>query len=310
MASGTSGVTIDSPQRAVQICLELLNSGVKGFARVTSQRTRFPVVMSITAPPAVVGGVLRSGAVPVLLDICPKTLNIDPELYKTAREEFGDGMATLFCEVGGQPIPDALLSQLEAHSITLLYSDTYTGKEERAFPYTFIVKDLHKVIDKGAVIFHDYEDQISLIYAARDGVLGHDAKLSPLHEELLEGIGPNTHLRYQGFQQLLKAFQGTDLGVLWDDSQYYEEFGIIVPDAQKAITSLEAEGFKSYRLVEPLHLEPMVAARYKEKASYPRAESLMNRLVAIPVNGKFKDDALRCLVNLITKEYNGQEGTD
>jgi len=301
---GKKSVVVDSAQRAIQISLELLNSGVKGF----------PVVMPVTAPPAVVGGVLRSGAVPLLLDIDKSTFNMDPSLFKEAINELGDGMVTLFCEIGGQPIPKELLDILKPYSVTILYSPTHPRNEAQAYPYTFMIKDLNKMIDKGAVIYHDYEEQLSMIYAARDGVLGHDAKLSKAQEQNLERLLDNDRVylvdsRKADFQRISKAFKGTGVGVLWESSLYNEEFGIVVPDAQKAVAKLKEHKFMAQTLINPLHKEPMVAARYREKASYPNAEAVMNRVITVPVLD-FRSTSLKLLIKLILEEYNEQEGTN
>jgi len=293
---GVNTIVVDSAQRAVQICLELLNSGVKGF----------PVVMPVTAPPAVVGGVLRSGAVPLLLDIDPYTLDMDVSLFKEAVKEFGDGMVTLFCEIPGQPVDPNLQACLHAHSVTLLYSSTYPRDEVGAAPHTFMIKDLKKLVDKGAVIFHDYEEQLSLLYSARDGVLGHDAKLTLGQEkELAKKLGQDRMVFGTGkkeFDQLLHAFKGTVVATLWDHSLYHEEFAIVVPDADRAVTKLSANYFMSRKLINPLHVEPMVAARYQEKASYPNAESLTNRIISIPVLD-YAQETLDNLVKLLLEEY-------
>lgn len=295
---GLNTVVVDSAQRGVQICLELLNSGVKGF----------PVIMPITAPPAVVGGVLRSGAVPLLIDIDPLTLDMDPDLFKEAVKEFGDGMVTLFCEVPGQSIPDNLLSLLQPHSVTLLYSPTYPRAEVGAAPHTFMIKDLKKLVDKGAVIFHDYEEQLSLLYAARDGVLGHDAKLTTDQEkDLAKKLGQDRMVFGTGkkeFDRMLDAFKGTGIGVIWEQSLYHEEFAIAVPNADKAVAKLSANYYMARKLINPLHVEPMIAARYQEKASYPNAESLTNKIISIPVMD-YEQDSLDTLVRLLLEEYNG-----
>ena len=299
---GTNSIVVDSAQRAIQISLELLNSGVKGF----------PVIMPVTAPPAVISGVLRSGAVPLLLDISPVTLNLDAELYRAAHEEFGDGMVTLFCEVPGQPIPQELLDSLKPHSVTILYSPTFPRAETNAYPHTFMVKDLHKLVDKGAVIFHDYEEQLALMYAARDGVLGHDARLSPNQETQLEKSLAEQRMVFnshkQAFDSILQAFAGTDIGILWDSSIHNEEFGVIVPNAKRAVTVLRSAYYKAQSLVKPLHMEPAVAARYQEKAVYPAAEALMDHLITIPVQ-EYSRESLRDLVNLVQQEYDHGENS-
>lgn len=296
---GLGTVVVDSAQRAVQICLELLNSGVKGF----------PVVMPVTAPPTVVGGVLRSGAVPLLLDINPVTLDMEASLFKEAVKEFGDSMVTLFCEVPGQPISASLLECLAPHSVSLLYSPTYPRDECSAAPHTFMIKDLKKLVDKGAVIFHDYEEQLSLLYAARDGVLGHDAKLTTDQEkDLAKKLGQDRMVFGTGkkeFDRILNAFRGTGIAVLWEQSLYHEEFAIAVPNADKAVATLTANYFMARKLINPLHVQPMVAARYQEKASYPNAESLTNRIISIPVMD-YEQKSLDNLVRLLQEEYNGQ----
>ena len=295
---GPRSIVVDSAQRAVQISLELLNSGVKGF----------PVVMPVTAPPEVLAGVLRSVAVPLLLDISLTTLDMDLALYKVAQEEFGDSMVTLFCELPGQPINQELLDCLPPHAVTILYSPTFPRDETVAHPHTFLIKDLKKLVDKGAVIFHDYEEQFVLLHEARDGVLGHDAKLTPKEEIRLELALKKErrtgHYARQEkwFNQILAAFAPTNIGITWDRSMHNEEFGIIVPDAQGVLDKLRKAYYKAHKVVKPLHFEAAVAARYKEATTYPNAEAVMNKLIAIPVMD-YRSDSLKDLVGIIQKEY-------
>ena len=291
---GDEAIVVDSTQRAVQMCLELLGSGEYGF----------PVVLPVTAPVEVIAAVLRAGAVPCLLDISTATLNIDPKLFKAALEEFKVGMVSIFCEVPGQPIPGELVNMLTPQSVAILYTTATPKKGLDRGPYTFVVNDLRNYIDKGAVIYHGYSDQLVQLKEARGGPLGLDAVLPEesayLLNSRLEHHDPQANQKH--FEQIKDAFSSTSVGILWEASLESRQFGIVVPNAERAVKRLRDNFYTADTLVNPAHLLPQIAARYKDGASYPNAEAVFNKLITVEVLD-YGEVAIKKLVDIIKEEY-------
>jgi hypothetical protein len=252
-----------SVQYAVQACLELLGA----------RTAPVPVLMSVTAPPDTLAGVLRAGGHPLLIDIDEETLQIDEEFLKDAislLEEDKNIPVVLLTRPLGTVISDSMLEIIaDVPSIldARVLPHSYLSPEELSC--TFNIFDLTPVCGTGAVVIHRFEKQVEQLKQVRSGPMGLGAHLSELDAQFalneLQALGE----------------RAGDSPVTW----------VKVPDAEKAVLTLNAADIESVKSVVPLYLLEEVKRRYKEVPEYPVAEKLFNKYICVSSEDDIVEEA-------------------
>lgn len=286
---GPASVVFSTYQAAITATLEVFGSRTHDV----------PVIMPVTASPDTIAAVLRSGASPLLLDIDPATLQMDPALLSEVLQEL-EAAVILLDRPGGRKLEPALLE---------LVQDLPTIIDTRLIPNlgmeddcvgTFTVFDLGPVIGTGAVVIHKYSEQINELKVVRNGMLGLAAHLTDTlslqaHEQLK--LDPLLETRKQlqkevaaEYQRLLKDKHEC---LFSDNNEEFPYCIVRVEDADKVIAHLHTYDIAALKPVYPLHLIPNISRRWAETPSYPNAESICTKLVALPthpgVRGKEAD---------------------
>lgn len=245
------GVTFVTYQTALIATLEVLGSRDDGL---------LPVVMPVTASPDTLTAVLRSGANPILLDIRPATLQMDPALLGPVLDDLGAAVVIL-TRPWGSPVDPALLS---------MTSTLPTVIDSRMAPYaveygTFNLMSLESFVGAGALVRHAYTEQIQALKNLRSGPMGLSANVpSLMAETILARV--KTPQPQTGFEFRL------------------------VPNAKRAVAHLRSAKIPVMLAVEPLHWLVALRDRWVEVPSYPAAEDLAKKLIALPTSAGILDN--------------------
>lgn len=275
---GPAAVVFGSYQSAISSILEVLGS-----------RTHLiPVVMPITASPDTVAATLRAGGDPLLLDILPQTLQMNPDELRAVLSEV-QAAVVILSRPAGQPIDADLLAAC---------GDCPTILDSRLPPHealmaentcTFSVFDLGPIVGSGAVVVHKFADQVRELKMVRNGLLGLAANLNDLLsacalKRFNEDPGLCKRRLAQGqvahtYMSLLKE----KLVLPFNDSPEWPYFVVRVDNADKVIAHLNSE-VELVKPIFPLHMLSDVNRRWVEKPEYPVAEDLWRKLVALPTH--------------------------
>ncbi len=273
-------VGVQTVQSAVQICLEVLGT----------RTDMVPVLLPATAPPDTLGAVLRAGGHPILLDIDPVTLQMDPDQVKTLLLNVSTGVGVL-PRVGGQNVSQGLLDA---------FKDLPTVLDARMVPHqslgyddltcTFNVYDTTTIAGSGAVILHKYPKQTQQLRIVRSGVLGHSAAMPELvaaralaeikkYEERVR----EHHEIAESYQRNLEAMDQISMQV-FPVAKWPAPFYVKVPNAVQAVEDLREIGVEAVRGVYGLYNLPEVRKRYAEAPEYPGVEAVQNKIVCLPTH--------------------------
>lgn len=259
-------VLFNSNQSAISACLELMGSRVGELF----------CVMPVTAPKDAVQGVIRAGAMPILLDISPADLQLATEPVVELLESVPNAVVYL-TRPGGLPIRPELLEAVQEVPTII---DSRLPPVERTFLGTFNLYDLSGMIGQGSLLYHHDTEKVNELKIIRD--------MSNTHvPELLVGL-------------FVRRWR--EIGKLKDTSQYTElleisnESGIIgyksvtptytflamVSDAGGALEALNTQGYKAELGLIPVYTYADMRKRWKEEPDYPVAESLKNKVLLLP----------------------------
>lgn len=280
---GAGAVAFNSCQNAVAAVLEVLGT----------RTSIIPVVLPITAAPDTVAGVLRGGADPILLDIDASTLQIDPVALKEVLDEVKAAVVIL-TRPGGSNV-DSRLLDLTKGLPTILdtksYPGIYIGHRQLA---TFVIHDLETVIGSGAIVRHQYTDQLRELKMVRSGVLGLGANLNPLlakaaHNRLTyEAM--NRDVRREKQRTVANAYMKKLKPYLKAVQEDWPYFITEVGNADKVMVHLRTYGISAVKPVFPLHYLSEMNRRWQEAPSYPVAEELHKKLIALPTHPGILDE--------------------
>ena len=275
-------ISTASHQTSVQMCLELLGS-----------RSRLiPVVMSVTAPPGSIAAVLRAGAQPLLVDVDESTLQLSVPALQEVLEELDGGAVVFLHRPGGRLFTPKVMEVIQ---------DLPTIIDARFMPApssvkndllgTFNLFDLTPAIGCGSLIFHSYQDQIRELKMVRSGILGYAATLPvSFHctaqqylDASLEDQQCVTQEVFSNYTSLLKALARDDI-LFFENNKAIQHFLVGVPDAEKVVAHLSSYSIESKLGVFPLHYVEALRTRWEEDPSYPVAEDLHKRVLALPAH--------------------------
>ncbi len=263
---------------------------ISAILEVLGSRTHLiPVVMPITASPDTIAATLRAGGDPLLLDIRPQTLQMDPGELRTVLDELKTAVVIL-PRPGGQLVDPELL-ELTKELPTILDSrlPPHADIEDSECVCTFNVFDLGPVIGTGSVVVHKFEQQLRELKLVRNGLLGlagnlNDALAAFALKRLREDPGLQARRNAQAtvaghYIELLKE----KYVFPFDQSPEWPYFIVRVENADTAVAHLHHE-IEVVKPVFPLHMLSDINRRWVEKPEYPVAEGLWRKLVALPTH--------------------------
>lgn len=278
---GSAAVVFGTYQAAISAILECLGT----------RSHLVPVILPVTASPDTLAGVLRAGGDPLLLDIRPQTLQMDPEYLRLVLAEVKAAVVVL-TRPAGQPVDPALLEAC-GDNPTILDSRLPPGGEIRDIDKdsvcSFSVFDFAPIVGTGALVIHKFDQQLRELKIIRNGVLGlsgnmNDALAAYALKRLKEDPGLYTRSARQAQVAGTYLYLLKESHVLpFESSPEWPYFIVRVENADKVIAHLHRE-VQAVKPVFPLHMFSDVNRRWLEKPSYPVAEGLFQKLVAIPTH--------------------------
>lgn len=292
--SDLSGVTelskLESYFGSAAVVFGSYQSGIASILELLGSRTHdIPVVMPITTSPDVLAAVLRAGANPFLLDIEDEYCQLDPEILEDVVKELKSAVVILH-RPAGLPVNPRLLEVCKdlPTIIDTRLPPSLSMKDDCVG--TFTVFDLSPVIGTGSVVVHKYVQQIAELKLIRNGVLGLGANLNEILSIVaLKRLKEDPHLEKRKAVQLKVASLYAEHFEESLTTDNYPYFMIEVEDADRVVAFLHGEGISAGKPIFPLHLLPEVSKRWAESPSYPVAEALRNKYVALPVHAGILD---------------------
>lgn len=281
--TGQGSIVVDCVQSAVQLCVEVLGS----------RTTMLPVALPDTAPISAFGGVLWSGALPVVLDT--NSVTHQPRVNDLLElREAGQLAAVLLDRSGGKAVR---LDVLEAVSgvPTIAVCDVlpvgYLGLEQLQFDFN--IYDLSHIVGTGAVIITKDTVRQQQLRLLRGGPLGHRCWLDPkLCKEVVEKLEYDydrmtlSENVYDLFNEELRRQQ---IGVIITTNYAPGVNNVVyfhVPDAGEIVPYLRKFNIPCRRTFYPLHTLPMIGERlpHRSKSNYTGADYLHKHTMIIPAH--------------------------
>jgi len=283
------GVGVSSGTDAILNCLMSLEIG-PGDEVVTTPFTFF----------ATVGCIARVGATPVLVDIDPKTYNIDPsqiEVAVTRRTKaiipvhlYGQ-MADMDPIMGVARRYKLAVIEDAAQSITSTYKGRKAGSIGKAGCFSFFPsKNLGGIGDGGMIVTNDEAFYKRLVIMRNHGAepkyyhkfIGANFRLDPIQAVALLVKLPHlddwSEARRRNAAYYNERFAGTDCQTI------YNQYCIRVPRRDEVVAHLKTNkiGCEIYYPV-PAHLQECFAYLGYSKGDFPEAEKAAAEILALPV---------------------------
>lgn len=257
-------IFVPSVHAAVLAILEALGSRSLGI----------PVALPVTISPEIFSATLRSGAVPMVLDI-DSNFRISNSQVQTVIEELGN---PVIISEGGLLInyPDLISIVIDRRNYLVdLICTLNTEKIDAAVQR----RDYLTIVDLGscACILSKYIDLNSDIERVTSGILGHYS------QRLLSDVSlalANTWYGYSSLEDTYCVLAGSlriDLGII--DGKAIVQ----VDDVDKTIAGMYLDDIETARGIMPLHYLPGIKELWAEKgASYPMAEKYSSKYIQLP----------------------------
>jgi dTDP-4-amino-4,6-dideoxygalactose transaminase len=292
------GVGVSSGTDAILNCLMSLNIG-PGDEVVTTPFTFF----------ATVGCIARVGATPVLVDIDPKTYNIDPNQIEVAVTRWTKAIMPvhLFGQMADMnPIMGVArrykLDVIEdaAQSITSTYKGRKAGSIGKAGCFSFFPsKNLGGIGDGGMVVTNDEALYQRLLLMRNHGAepkyyhkfIGANFRLDPIQAAALLVKLPHleewSEARRRNAAYYSERFAGTVVQtpcISPDCQTIYNQYCVRVPRRDEVVAHLKANkiGCEVYYPV-PLHLQECFSYLGYSKGDFPEAEKAASEILALPI---------------------------
>jgi len=292
------GVGVSSGTDALLNCLMSLNIG-PGDEVVTTPFTFF----------ATAGCIARVGATPVLVDIDPKTYNIDPNQVEVAVTRWTKAIMPvhLFGQMADMdPIMGVArrykLAVIEdaAQSITSTYKGRKAGSIGKAGCFSFFPsKNLGGIGDGGMVVTNDEALYHRLLLMRNHGAepkyfhkfIGANFRLDPIQAAALLVKLPHledwSEARRRNAAYYSERFAGTVVQTPYispDCQTIYNQYCVRVPRRDEVVAHLKANkiGCEVYYPV-PLHLQECFTYLGYSEGDFPEAERAAHEILALPI---------------------------
>jgi dTDP-4-amino-4,6-dideoxygalactose transaminase len=307
-------VGVSSGTDAILNCLMSLNIG-PGDEVVTTPFTFF----------ATVGCIARVGATPVLVDIDPRTYNIDPNQVEVAvtRRTRAIIPVHLFGQMADmEPIMGVArrykLDVIEdaAQSITSTYKGRKAGSIGKAGCFSFFPsKNLGGIGDGGMVVTNDGALYQRLMLMRNHGAepkyyhkfIGANFRLDPIQAVALLVKLPHlddwSEARRRNAAYYNERFAGTVVQTPYispDCQTIYNQYCIRVPRRDEVVAHLKVNkiGCEIYYPV-PLHLQECFTYLGYSKGDFPEAEKAAAEIMALPIYPELTREMQDAVVNAI-----------
>jgi len=291
-------VGVSSGTDAILNCLMSLEIG-PGDEVITTPFTFF----------ATIGCIARVGAKPVLVDIDPRTYNIDPNLIEAAVTQRTRAIMPvhLFGQMADMdPIMEVArgrsLAVIEdaAQSITSTYKGKKAGSIGTAGCFSFFPsKNLGGIGDGGMIVTDDEPLFKRLMMMRNHGMepkyfhkyVGGNFRLDPIQAAALlvklPHLGDWSEARRRNAAYYNKRFAGTVVQTPWispDCKTIYNQYCIRVPRRDELVAHLKANkiGCEIYYPV-PAHLQECFACLGYKRGDFPESERAAAEIMALPI---------------------------
>lgn len=249
-----------------------------------------PIVLPVTASLSTMAAVLRSGALPVLLDVHEDTLQYDPEVLKDVLQDFDKGCIVFLGHPFGLPVDPALLEVCKDTPTIIdnatLPSSQLTKRELVGYINLFRLSEI--MMGDGGVVYTSFLDIIQDIDVHRRSVLGLNSIPSAIASHVANKYVPHMDAHRMDLKVVKKVFAeriGAHFAVIPSADSYPFLIVQIVGNAVEVSTNLRSFFIKAQPALPTLHKVPEVKVRFNngEVPDYPVAEMLSERLIALPV---------------------------
>jgi len=306
------GVGVSSGTDAILNCLMSLNIG-PGDEVITTPFTFF----------ATVGCISRVGATPVLVDIDPKTYNIDPNQIETAvtRRTKAIIPVHLFGQMADMDPIMAIASRYNlaviedaAQSITSTYKGRKAGSIGAAGCFSFFPsKNLGGIGDGGMVVTNDEALYKRLLLMRNHGAepkyyhkfVGANFRLDPIQAVALlvklPHLGDWSEARRRNAVYYNKRFEGTIVQTPYispDCVSIYNQYCVRVPRRDEVVAHLKTNkiGCEIYYPV-PAHLQECFSYLGYSEGDFPESEKAADEIMALPIYPELTDEMKDAVVD-------------
>lgn len=164
-ALGEDTVVYNSVQNAVQACMELLGARTHDVA----------AVIPVTTPIEVLSGIMRSGTLPLILDLDEDTLQMSHSQACEVLEELKEGAAMVLPRRIGKDLQEPLKDVIKDYPLIVI--NEFTPMPQDKHSGDFNIYSLEPWVGCGAVIRSKFAEQIADLKVIRSGALGLGAEL-------------------------------------------------------------------------------------------------------------------------------------
>jgi dTDP-4-amino-4,6-dideoxygalactose transaminase len=279
---------------------------------------------------ATINPILMLGARPVLVDIDPKTFNIDPKKIEAAITEKTKAIVPV--HLYGQPANwDAIKTIADANGLLLIedacqaVGATYKGKKTGSLGdlgcfSLYATKNM--MCGEGGLVTTDNEEYANAIKSFRQhgmvgpyeyAELGYNYRMSDLHAaiavEQLKKIDGFNERRRENAKHLSEGLRGAKNIVLpkevGDVYHVYHQYTILLDpnfpiDRATFIERLKERGIGAgVYYPKPLHAYPHIAALGYKIGDFPQAEGIAGRVVSLPIHPKVSRTDIEAIVKAV-----------
>ena len=263
-----------------------------------------------------VGCIVRTGATPVLVDINPRTFNIDAELVVSAVTE--KTRAIMPVHLFGQMADmDPIMKIAKKHNLAVIedaaqsITSTYKGKKAGSIGTVgcfsfFPSKNLGGIGDAGMIVTNDEKLYNRLIMMRNHGqnpkyyykYVGGNFRLDPIQAAALLVKLPHlndwSQARRRNADYYDKKFRGTVVKTPYispDCATIYNQYCIRVPRRDELLKHLKKNniGCEVYYPL-PMHLQECFVPMGYKRGDFPQAEKAANEIMAIPIYPELTDE--------------------
>jgi dTDP-4-amino-4,6-dideoxygalactose transaminase len=291
-------VGVSSGTDAILNCLMSLGIG-PGDEVVTTPFTFF----------ATIGCIARVGAKPVLVDIDPRTYNINPKLIEAAVTKRARAIMPVHL-FGQMADMDPIMEVARRHSLAVIedaaqsITSTYKGKKAGSIGTAgcfsfFPSKNLGGIGDGGMIVTNDEPLFKRLLMMRNHGqepkyfhkYVGGNFRLDPIQAAALlvklPHLGDWSEARRRNAAYYNKRFAGTVVQTPWispDCKTIYNQYCIRVPRRDEVVAHLKANkiGCEIYYPV-PAHLQECFAYLGYKRGDFPESERAAAEIMALPI---------------------------
>jgi dTDP-4-amino-4,6-dideoxygalactose transaminase len=318
------GVGVASGSDAIHI--SLLACGVQaGDEVITPAFTFF----------ATAGAVARIGAVPVFVDIDPKTYNIDPAAIETAITEKTKAIIPVHL-YGQMADMDPIAAIAKKYSLAIVedaaqaigarYKGKTVGELGTTAAYSFFpTKNLGAYGDGGMIITDDEElaekMRVLRVHGSKPKyyhhVLGYNSRLDELQAAILNVKFPHldrwNQLRREkaaNYTRLLQGQFGQQVITPYEEehnTHIYHQYTIRVAKRDELQAYLKEQGIASMVYYpKPLHLQPVFADLGYKEGDLPETERATKEVLSLPMYPELRSEQQEYVVSKMVEFYERQ----